>query len=244
MKKWSCFKLILMSSRPSGSDRTDVITKVLVEEAGLNAAIAEKIFRYFVLAALCFFLGLFLWLEIGGKPAGLSVQNFWLLFLLQTFIFALCRFLPEQNFFSLPALIGGGFFFGLFTAPYLYFLDDEFGFYLVGKGLLITVLLFAALAILGWLKTDFMFRFSKLSKYCFLVIFFLAFVSNFLPWNEEGETVFGFFTLVFLAFLTVFDFQKLRFYPRRAAISAASHIFSGLVFFFVIVLRFLTSLQF
>lgn len=244
MKKWSCFNIVLMNSRTSGSDRTDVITRVLEEEAGLNAAIAEKIFRYFVLAALFFILGLFLWLKIGGTQSGLSAQNFWLLFLLQTFVFLLCRFLPEQNLFSLPALIGGGFFLGLLTSPYLYFLADEFGGGLVGQGLLITVLLFAALAILGWLKSDFMFRFAKLSKYCFLLIFFLAAVSSFLPWNEDGEVIFGFCTLIFLAFLTVFDFQKLRFYPRRAAISAASHIFSGLAFFFVIVLRFMTSLQF
>lgn len=225
------------------TEKLDVLNKIFLEEKRLNAIIVESVFRYFVLGTIVFGLGIFIYLGLTDGRAGVSGEMMWSIFLLQIILFCLARVIPQHKKFALPFLLLAGFFMGLLIVPYLYFVGNEFGNAVVGRSLVISALLFAAFAIIGWIKFDFMPIFSRLIKYLLAALFFTALVSPFLLWNEVREQLFASLSLFFLSLLVIFDFQKLRYYPERAAISASLHLFMNLALSFVMTLRLLTALN-
>ena len=68
-------------------------------------------------------------------------------------------------------------------------------------------------------------------------------IGIFLPWGNTMEMVYsGFGVLLFSAY-TMYDFQKIKAYPADAAIDAALAIYLDIFNLFLMVLRFLMSMN-
>lgn len=225
-------------------DEQNVIERVFLEETRLNASIVESIFRYFVLAVCFFALGMFAGLGILGDGEDISGYYIWTIFVAQISLFFVSRYLPEDKKIALPALLVISMIMGTLLVPYLFFIGNEFGNSIVGKALIITGLIFSASAILGWIKENFMSSFLTVSKYLLALMLFVALVSPMISWSHEGEIIFAALCALFIFAMTIFDFQKLRYYPKRAEVAASLHIFMNLILIFTLMLRLLTGLTY
>ncbi|MBU2523889.1 Bax inhibitor-1 family protein [Patescibacteria group bacterium] len=221
--------------------KTPKILDIAIDEAYLNKKIIENIFKYF-LVSIGIFITAILTYFIFFKSLSPSNDFIWAIFLMQTVFYVVGRYLPHARLFAFISLIIMSFALGLTLMPVLTQVNQEFGREFIGKALLACCLLFAGCSIIGWQNESFMSRFFHLIKYACLFLLFFAVISPFINWTNRMELVFSLSSLTFIGLVTVFDFQKIRYYPMRASLNASIHLFSDLFILFIFLIRLFSSL--
>lgn len=213
---------------------------VLLDEQKLNTHITRAVFKNFTLSTIGFAVGMISYAAV-ALPYNLFVHmNIWSFFLLQTILFALTRITFRGEKMYIPLIITSVTM-GLISMPIIHYFRLEFGIAMIHKSVLVSLLLFSGLALIGWHKKNLITGVVHHARFGFLLLLFFSVIAPFINWTNFYEMLFAAAAVAFIGLMTLFDYQKMNFYPKRAVVSLSIQLFANLTTILIFVLRLISS---